>query len=88
MRLPWSFRPLEADLDIFIRLQLFRTRVAKLFATTLQDEEQIFLTEFVQMINEGLPAEQLFGTAEATAQCAAMTATNDLLLSEGIVYKI
>lgn len=40
------------------------------------------------MLNEGLPVDELFGTAEATAACQVMSDANELMLSEGIVYKI
>lgn len=70
------------------RMQLFRSKLANLFATSLQDEEQIILTELLELINKGLPTDQLFGTAEATFACNAMAEVNELMLSDGIVYKI
>ncbi|GBE78416.1 DNA replication licensing factor mcm3 [Sparassis crispa] len=70
------------------RLKLFRTRLANLFATKLQDEEQMFLADLVELINEGLSTDTLFGTAEATVACQIMTEANELMLSESIVYKI
>ncbi|EIW86470.1 ATP dependent DNA helicase [Coniophora puteana RWD-64-598 SS2] len=70
------------------RLQLFRSRLANLFSTRLQDEEQIFLRDLLEMINEGLPTDALFGTAEATAVCQAMSEADELMLSDGIVYKV
>lgn len=42
----------------------------------------------LEMINEGLPTEELFGTVEATAACNVMSDENELMLSEGIVYII
>jgi DNA replication licensing factor MCM3 len=70
------------------RLQLFRARLANLFSTRLQDEEQVFLAELVEMVNEGLPTGALFGTAEATAACQVMSDADELMISEGIVYKV
>lgn len=70
------------------RLQLFRSRLANIFATRLQDEEQIFLTALVEFINEGLATDSLFGTAEATEACKAMQNAEELMISDGIVYKI
>ncbi|KAI0067929.1 ATP dependent DNA helicase [Artomyces pyxidatus] len=70
------------------RLQLFRARVAKLWASTYQDDEQMFLVDLVQKVNEGLDTDVLFGTAEATMACQVMTEANELMLSESIVYKI
>ena len=54
----------------------------------LQDAEQVFFTDLLSMINEGLETDALFGTAEATAACEVMGEANELMLSEGIVYKI
>jgi DNA replication licensing factor MCM3 len=70
------------------RLQLFRTRVARLWATSFQDDEQVFLADLVQAVNEGLGNDALFGTSEATMVCQAMTEANEVMLSDGIVYKI
>lgn len=70
------------------RLQLFRSRLANIFATRLQDDEQIFLTELLEFINEGSATDMLFGTAEATQACQAMQDNEELMISDGIVYKI
>jgi hypothetical protein len=70
------------------RLQLFRTRVARLWATSFQDDEQVFLADLVQAVNEGLDNGALFGTTEATMACQAMTEANEVMLSDSIVYKI
>jgi len=70
------------------RLQLFRSKVANLFASRLQDEEQIFLAELVEFVNAGLPTDELFGTAEATAICQLMTDSDELMMSDGIIYKV
>ncbi|KAJ7596741.1 MCM2/3/5 family-domain-containing protein [Mycena floridula] len=70
------------------RLQIFRSKVAKLFSTRLQDEEQVFLTDLLQMVNEGIPETDLFATSEATAACQAMQDNEELMISDGIVYKI
>lgn len=70
------------------RLQFFRTRLANLFATRLQDREEIFLNQLLEFVNEGLPMDQLYGTAEATAACSAMQENDELMISGGIVYKM
>jgi len=70
------------------RLQLFRTRVARLWATSFQDDEQVFLVDLVRAVNDGLGNDALFGTAEGTLACQAMTEANEIMLSENIVYKI
>jgi DNA replication licensing factor MCM3 len=70
------------------RLQLFRSRLANIFATKLQDEEQIFLAELLESINDGLATDSLFGTSEATNACQVMQDHEELMISDGIVYKI
>ncbi|KZT65572.1 ATP dependent DNA helicase [Daedalea quercina L-15889] len=70
------------------RLKLFRSRVAGLFASKLQDREEFFLRDLLELVNEGLPTGALFGTAEATMACEAMGERNELMLSGDIVYKI
>jgi DNA replication licensing factor MCM3 len=70
------------------RLKLFRSRVANVFATKMQDDEEIFLTNLLQLVNEGLPTDELFGTSEATQACETMQDAEELMISDGIVYKI
>ncbi|KAH9919104.1 ATP dependent DNA helicase [Fomitopsis serialis] len=70
------------------RLKLFRSRVANLFANKLQDSDQVFFKDLREMVNEGLPTDALYGTAEATMACEAMGEQNEIMLSGDIVYKI
>ncbi|KAI0726179.1 MCM2/3/5 family-domain-containing protein [Fomitopsis betulina] len=70
------------------RLKLFRSRVANLFAGKLQDSDQFFFKDLLELVNEGLGTDALFGTQEATLACEAMGEQNDLMLSGDIVYKI
>jgi len=69
-------------------MQLFRARVSKIFATRLQDEETVFLKDLLELVNEGMSTESLYGTAEATQICEIMTENDELMISEGIVYKV
>lgn len=62
--------------------------MAHVFSTAMQDEESMFLKDLLQHINQGLPAESLFGTAEATDLCNLMGEQDELMISEGIVYKV
>jgi DNA replication licensing factor MCM3 len=66
----------------------FRKRLATIFSTVYQDREQVFFAELLEKLNEGQPTSTLFSTGEAMAACERMTDENELLLSEGIVYKI
>ena len=70
------------------RLKLFRLRLAEVFKTKMQDTEMMFLADLLKLVNEGLSTDELFGTAEATEACQAMTDADELMISEGIVYKI
>ncbi|KAF8213542.1 ATP dependent DNA helicase [Mycena galopus ATCC 62051] len=70
------------------RLQLFRTRLAGLMATTFQDVEAIELDEVVEKVNQGLTIDTLFGTAEAKEACKAMDEANEIMLSGGLIYPV
>jgi len=67
---------------------MFRSRLANIFATRLQDEDQIFLADLLEFVNEGLATDQLFGTAEATEACQVMESHDELMFNSGIVYKV
>lgn len=70
------------------RLQLFRSRMAKVFGTQMQDEETGFLKDVLEHINEGLATNSLFGSAEATELCQIMADNDELMISDGIIYKV
>ena len=74
--------------DARVRLKLFRARVANLFAGKLQYGDQFLFKDLLELVNEGLATDALFGTQEATLACEAMGEQNDLMLSGDIVYKI
>ena len=54
----------------------------------MADDEQWFLPDVIEAVNKGLPGDGLFDVAEATAACTKMHDDEELMLSEGIVYKI
>lgn len=92
-----SYKPNGAHFDTFGgvryadptgRFDLFRSRLAHLFATKLQDTDQIILSDLVEMINEGLDTDSLFSTDETTAACKTMEAQEELFMSGEVVYKI
>ncbi|KAG5219987.1 MCM DNA helicase complex [Salix suchowensis] len=51
-----------------------------------REEEQYFVADLIQYINEGLPNDQLFGTTEATEAALAMQDEEDIMVSDGIIY--
>ncbi|KAF8528057.1 ATP dependent DNA helicase [Hysterangium stoloniferum] len=70
------------------RLAFFRSRLAHLFATKLIDTDALLFPTLLEHINEGLSVDVMFGTAEATAAAEIMTEHDELLISEGMVYKV
>lgn len=71
------------------RYQLFRSKLSKLFSTKLQDSENVKLTDLIPLINEGLTAEEFFGSAEAVDVLKAMGDEEEVLLDDdGTVWKI
>ncbi|QRW00633.1 DNA replication licensing factor MCM2/3/5 family pretein [Ceratobasidium sp. AG-Ba] len=70
------------------RVLLFRSRLSQLFQTRFAEEEAITMESVVEAVNEDLPVDQLFGRIEATEIAETMTAANDIMLSEGIIYKL
>lgn len=62
--------------------------MAKVFGTQMQDEETGFLKDILEHINEGLASNSLFGSAEATELCKIMADNDELMISDGIIYKV
>ena len=54
----------------------------------MQDEETGFLKDVLKHINEGLATNSLFGSAEATELCQIMADNDELMISDGIIYKV
>ena len=77
---------ISADSDS--RLALFRQRLSTLFSARFLEEESIPLATLLPAVNEGMAMDALFGSAEARACAISMTDSNDIMLSEDIVYKI
>lgn len=73
---------------LLLRLAMWRDRVANIWRHRLVDVEQAFLTDVLEMVNDGLGTDALYGTAEATAACLIMQDANELMLSDGIIYTI
>lgn len=71
---------------IGFRLRMFRDRLARVF--TAAGGDQLYFNEMVEAINEGLANDALFGSAEALAACMVMSDANELMVSDGIVYRI
>ncbi|CAE7232262.1 unnamed protein product [Rhizoctonia solani] len=70
------------------RVAAFRARLARLFQERFAEEEAIPIESVVEAVNEGLPVDQLFGRIEASEIAEVMTAANEIMLSDGIIYKL
>jgi DNA replication licensing factor MCM3 len=46
------------------------------------------LTDLLPLVNEGLETEQLFGTGEAKRAAGRMHERNEIMFSEGVIYKV
>jgi DNA replication licensing factor MCM3 len=74
--------------QLIIRLDLFRTRLDAVFTSNLASEGMIDLKELLPMINEGMDTVDLFGSSEARVAAERMNEGNEIMLAEGIVYKV
>ncbi|CAE6413749.1 unnamed protein product [Rhizoctonia solani] len=70
------------------RVAAFRSRLARLFQERFAEEEAIPIESVVEAVNEGLPVDQLFGRIEASEIAEVMTAANEIMLSDGIIYRL
>jgi DNA replication licensing factor MCM3 len=70
------------------RAELFRTRLALALRGKFAEDEAFSKEDLLPEINEGLPVEELFGSAEAELVLLDMQEKNQIFYSEGIVYKI
>jgi len=70
------------------RLATFKQRLGQLMAGPFASEDAIPIQDLIPAINEGLPSEALFGTAEAVQCAEAMNEANDIMFSDKIVYKL
>lgn len=52
------------------------------------DEDAIPLSTVLEYINEGLEVQHMFGTEEAVTCAGEMTDANEIMLHDGIVYRI
>jgi DNA replication licensing factor MCM3 len=58
------------------------------FQERFAEEEAIPMESILEAVNEGLPVDELFGRIEATEIAEIMTAADQIMLSDGIIYKI
>lgn len=70
------------------RLQLFRTRLNHSFSNKFAEDEFVILDTLLPDVNEGLENDQLFGSREGRAAIDRMHDANEVMFSEGVVYKV
>jgi DNA replication licensing factor MCM3 len=75
--------------DGILRLQLFRTRLSAVWSSSAwADEDYIPVDELIPLVNEGLSHEEMFGSGQARKVLAKMAEGNEVMLDEGLVYRI
>ena len=70
------------------RLDLFRSRLDHVFNTQLGAEGMLELSELLPLINEGMEVDDLFGSREARQAAERMSELNQVMFSDGVVYKV
>ncbi len=70
------------------RLDLFRSRLDQVFTTTLGADGMVELADLVPLLNEGLETADMFGSGEARRAAERMHERNEIMFSEGTVYKV
>ena len=70
------------------RLDLFRSRLDHVFTTALGAEGVLELSDLLPLVNEGLDSSDMFGSGEARRAAENMHERNEIMFSEGTVYKV
>ncbi|KAI5449835.1 MCM DNA helicase complex subunit [Naganishia albida] len=71
------------------RLQLFRTRLSAVWSSSAwADEDYIPIAELVPLVNEGLGNDEMFGSAQAREVLDRMSEGNEVMIDEGLVYRV
>ena len=70
------------------RLDLFRARLDEVFTSSLGAEGMLELSELLPLVNEGMEADEMFGSGEARKAAQKMHDRNEVMFSEGVVYKV
>ncbi|QRW27581.1 DNA replication licensing factor MCM2/3/5 family pretein [Rhizoctonia solani] len=73
---------------VALSVDKFRSRLSEVFQERFAEEEAIPMESVLEAINEGLPVDELFGRIEATEIAEIMTAADQIMLSDGVIYKI
>lgn len=75
--------PLSAE-----RMDLFRTRLSTVLETSgAANDGYVDFEEMLPLVNEGLSTEDMFGSGEARTAVEKMHGDNQVMFSDGVVYK-
>lgn len=70
------------------RVDLFRARLSAVFESDAASAGYIDFEDLLPKINEDMALDELFGSREARAAVQAMNDRNEVMFSDGTVYKV
>jgi DNA replication licensing factor MCM3 len=80
---PEDAAPLSAE-----RMDLFRTRLSTVMETSgAANDGYLDFEEMLPLVNEGLSTDDMFGSGEARTAVEKMHQDNQVMFSEGVIYK-
>jgi len=80
---PEDAAPLSAE-----RMDLFRTRLSTVLETSgAANDGYVDFEEMLPLVNEGLSTDDMFGSGEARTAVEKMHQDNQVMFSEGVIYK-
>jgi DNA replication licensing factor MCM3 len=80
---PEDTAPLSAE-----RMDLFRTRLSTVLETSgAANDGYVDFEEMLPLVNEGLSTDDMFGSGEARTAVEKMHQDNQVMFSEGVIYK-
>lgn len=81
--------PVSAQfLTLHCRFKDFKTRVARVFKTHLAGEDAISKDDLLPAVNEGLPVNDVFGSAEAHTMLERLSDDNVLMYSGDMIVSV
>jgi DNA replication licensing factor MCM3 len=68
-------------------MDLFRQRLSTVLEGSASEDGYIEFTEMLPLVNESLSMDEMFSTGEARNAVLRMHGDNQLMFSDGVVYK-
>lgn len=72
---------------LILRMDLFRQRLSTVLESGAASEGYIDFTDMLPLVNEGLSTDDMFSTREARSAVERMSGDNQVMFSDGVVYK-